>query len=361
MICGDGRIFVVMTDLLLVTPGFPRDASDDGCIPPLQGYVRRLAAQGSTVRPYVLATQYPFVRGAYTWNEVSVFSCGGANKRWAKPFTWMDALRIGKGMYALQQVGAVHSFWLGECAWIGAQLARKFGVPHVLTLMGQDARDERNWWRMIRNGSTQVVALSQRQADEFKRMSGRVPDAIIPWGIEELSPVPMKDRDIDLLFVGSLIPVKRPERFIGIVRRISAERPLRAVMCGARIPAANRSVDSMVQAAGLSHVIEVTGELPRHEVLAIMARSRVLVHPSRYESQGFVFNEALMQGMSIVSHAVGVATASDRWCVIDDQDDLEGMVRQVRNMLQGFSAGPMLVPHRMDTTVAGYRELYNTV
>lgn len=56
-------------------------------------------------------------------------------------------------------------------------------------------------------------------------------------------------------------------------------------------------------------------EAPRAEMLKLMARSRVLVHPSRYESQGYVFLEALMQGMSVVSYPVSIASPSERWSV----------------------------------------------
>lgn len=126
-------------------------------------------------------------------------------------------------------------------------------------------------------------------------------------------------------------------------------------MVGARIPQGNEHVDKLVRAAGLADSIEVLGELPRREVLALMARSKVLVHPSGYESQGYVFLEALMQGMSIVSFPVGIADADARWRVVDD---LPAMITAVTELLHHPAGSASLLPLTMATTVAAYDNLF---
>jgi glycosyltransferase involved in cell wall biosynthesis len=346
-----------MHDLLVITPGFPANEADDGCIPPLQAYLRAYIERhpGAIVR--VIATQYPFHRAPYTWHGVQVHPCGGANRRWAKPFAWDRALTVGAALHRERPVQRVHSFWLGECAWLGQRIADRCGATHVMTLMGQDARDERNWWRMVKRGRSRIASLSQRHAAVFTTMSGRAPDAVIPFGIEPRDVARPADRDIDLLFAGSLIPVKRPELFVELVGQLARVRQVKAVMAGARIPAGSTRVDELVRSAGLSDRITVLGELPRREVLALMARSKVLVHPSRYESQGYVFLEALLQGMSIVSFAVGIAEADARWRVVDE---LPSMIASAKDLLEHPAESGSLAPMTMAGTVSAYDELFRT-
>jgi glycosyltransferase involved in cell wall biosynthesis len=346
-----------MDDLLVITPGFPADEADDGCIPPLQAYVRACAAArpSSTIR--VIATQYPFHREPYSWHGVRVYPCGGANRRWSKPLAWQRAMALGARLQRVSPASRVHSFWLGECAWLGQRIAMRSGATHVMTLMGQDARDERNWWRLVKNGGSRVAVLSQRHAMVFNAMSGRAPDAVIPFGLDPKDATPSSDRVIDLLFAGSLIPVKRPEVFVDVVARLAQRRSVRAVMVGARIPSGSTRVDELVREAGLAGRLEVLGERPRREVLALMARSRVLVHPSRYESEGYVFLEALMQGMSVVSFPVGIADAGERWRVVED---VPAMIAAVTELLDHPSGSASLLPLTMASTVAEYDNLFRT-
>jgi 1,2-diacylglycerol 3-alpha-glucosyltransferase len=346
-----------MADLLVITPGFPRDEADDGCIPPLQAYVRTYAELYPQAVIRVIATQYPFHREPYSWHGIQVFPCGGANRRWSKPLSWQRALALGARLHRERPIGRVHSLWLGECAWLGQRIARQCNAAHVVTLQGQDARDERWWWRLVKNGSSRFAVLSQRHAEVFTAMSGRAQDAIIPWGLDPRDASTSPEQDIDLLFAGSLIPVKRPEIFIEAVARIARQRPVNAVMAGARIPAGNTLVDRLVAEAGLVDTIQVLGEVSRKEVLKLMARSRVLVHPSAFESQGYVFLEALMQGMSITSFPVGIAEAGAHWQVVND---VEQLVTAVEELLERPAPASTFVPFTIGATVEAYDHLFRT-
>lgn len=345
-----------MKDLLVITPGFPKNEGDDGCIPPLQAYVKAYMRRYREASVRVVTTQYPFHRRPYAWHGVQVYPCGGANRRWVKPVAWLRALSIGAQLHRERPFHRIHSFWLGECAWIGGRLARRFGPAHVLTLMGQDARDERNWWRLVKGAYSRNVVLSARHAEAFSVMTGRVPDAVIPWGVDPQDASSAPQRDIDLLFAGSLIPLKRPELFIELVNRIARHRPVKAVMAGARIPVGNTHVDRLVLASALSDSIEVLGEVPRTDMLKLMARSRVLVHPSRYESQGYVFLEALMQGMSIVSFPVGIASPSERWSVVPDLDTMTAAVEALLSLPPPTDA---LIAFPMDDTLDAYDRIFD--
>jgi glycosyltransferase involved in cell wall biosynthesis len=351
----DEHLRSAMDDLLLITPGFPRDEADDGCIPPMQAYLRRYMElhPGASVR--VIATQYPFHQRPYTWHGVEVYPCGGANRRWAKPLAWRRALRTADRLHRQYPVQRVHSLWLGECAWIGQRVAARTGASHVATLQGQDARDEHGWWRMVAKGRSSFVALSERHAAMFRGMTAREPDAIIPWGIDPRAAAPSAERDIDVLFAGSLIPLKRPAELVEILRRVAQIRPVKAVIAGARIPAHDRTIDELVERTMPKGVVTVLGEVPRAEMMRLMARSRVLVHPSAYESQGYVFSEALLHGMCIVSRAVGIATPGPRWRLAGSGEEA---VTCLLELLGSWEPRPSVFPHDVTATVEAYDALF---
>lgn len=339
------------TDLLLITPGFPANEEDSTCIPPLQGYLRALRKSRPELCISVIATQYPYTSAPYRWNGIEVFPSDGRITSWRRPLAWLRASRAFDGIRKRGAIGAIHSLWLGECAMLAARFSKRCGSRHVLTLMGQDARDGMGWWRRIDPPSA-TVCLSERHATAFAGMTGGRPDAVVPWGIEGTSKVTSADqRDIDLLFVGSMIEVKRPRSFIEVAERVAKERPIRAVMIGAK----GQRQAATTYIGGGNGTIEFHNELPRAEVLAWMARSRILLHPSAFESQGYVFDEALLNGMSIVSGEVGSAAASERWRLANDAGD---MVKAVIDLLEHPVSKEALIQRDVNETVKTYLHLY---
>ena len=105
------------------------------------------------------------------------------------------------------------------------------------------------------------------------------------------------ERDIDILGVGGLIPLKNYQLFIRLIKSILPDFPnLKAVIIGEGKE--RKIIEQMIEEWNLSEHISLTGMLPRHEVLNYMNRSRIFLHPSTYESFGFVFSEALYSGMA---------------------------------------------------------------
>jgi hypothetical protein len=77
---------------------------------------------------------------------------------------------------------------------------------------------------------------------------------------------------------------------------------------------------TLANAGRISGNIEFTGLLSRQEIFKLMQRSKIFVHPSTFEGSGFVFAEALVNGMNIVSFNVGYAQQHPKWFIaIDDQ------------------------------------------
>lgn len=342
---------LLAADLLLITPGFPASEEDSTCIPPLQEYLLALRRARPALRIAVVATQYPATRRPYTWHGIQVVPCGGGNRKWLKPLTMLRARAAARQVTRSGRPHAVHSLWLGEAAWLGQRLAIEFGARHLITLMGQDARDGRAWWERLRRGST-MVAVSERQAKVYIATFNEALQDVIPWGLAETAHDALPHRAIDLLFCGSLSQVKRPLLFVETVARVNAGRPVKAMIIGDG--PFRQSVQRAITYHMLDGVITMRGELPRAEALRAMRSARVLLHTSGFESQGFVFDEALAHGMSIVSGAVGSAVPSERWYVTDD----DGLAEAALDQLAATPGRGALLLHDVRDTVRSYLRLY---
>lgn len=314
---------------LFLVPGFAADEDDSSCLPAVKSYIAAYARIHPDRDVHVIAFQYPFVRRSYRWHGCTVHAMAGGNRgglrrirTWSAAFA--TALRLGR-------IACIHSFWLGECTFLGQWLRRARDVPHVASIGGQDARSGNTYLSWLGLGSMRVTAGSSFAAGVYETSTGRAVDAIVPIGLDpgflEVDGGGI-DADIDLLGVGSLIPLKRYDAFVDITARLVPDCPdLRAVIVGDG-PERER-LQRRIDAAGLQNHIRLAGKKSRADVRRYMLRSRVLLHPSEYEAQGYVFLEALASGLYVVSLDVGFdgGHAASRRCTSDAE--LRATVRRV--------------------------------
>jgi glycosyltransferase involved in cell wall biosynthesis len=308
-------------DLLIVTPAFPESETDDTCMPLVQNYLIALQELHPYLRIAAITTQYPFHSKPYAWNGIQVFPCDGRNQRIRKPIALWRASRYFRSR---PRPKAIHALWLSDAALAASRMAKRSGVPFVLTMLGQDARDNAGYWRLVKHAKPTMVALSERQRDAFKAMSDSAATAVIPFGYPSAPAPPIAaEPSIDVLFCGSMYEVKDPMLFVSTIARVQQQHPVRATMFGY---GPQDKVRAAIRTAGLEKVIDLRGGTSRAEVMAAMRTSRVLLHTARYEGQCYTFEEALAHGMSIVSTPVGSAAASDRWSIAKSADDLAAHV-----------------------------------
>lgn len=293
--------------IVFVTPGFARDEQDSTCTPYLQAFFRALKAERPDLRISIVAMQYPYSRGVYQWHGLQVTAIGGRNRRLWKPLVWRRTRRAILKLHRQQPIDVIHSFWLTEAGWVAAQVCKRLGIRHVASCMGQDVLPTNAYLRRLPFARMHLIALSAFNAELVKRHVGREADAVIPFGLamEDVDRSASMDRPIDLLAVGSLVPVKRYDRFLRIVKLVSERRPsLRAVLVGEGD--ARRDLEHKAEELGLSGIVEFEGQLSRGEVLARMSAARVFVHTSDMEGTGLVLVEALGRGAHVVTSPVGV-------------------------------------------------------
>lgn len=346
--------------IVLITPGFPGSESDTTCIPPLQVYALELNKQPG-VNVSIIALQYPYKRDNYIWHGINVYPCFKGHSKFSYLFKWSKAKRSLNALNRLNKISLVHAFWMNEAAFVAERVATKMDVPFVITQMGQDIKKTNRYLKILNLGKANaLISVSEFQRGEFEKWNDNRVDAVIPWGLDTSS---FKDiithpRDIDLLGVGSLIPLKNYSDFIKAVVVLRDSHPNLKVILVGDGPEMKHLKDYIDQNE-LNEIVTLTGTLNRTDVLRLMSRSRVFYHPSKYESQGYVFYEALWSGMSVVCQEVGVASPKlDGFYV---SNDFEGQINYLKEELaKQVNTRKAWVP-RIENTVSNYLELYNKV
>jgi glycosyltransferase involved in cell wall biosynthesis len=342
-----------MAHVLICTPAFPASASDPDCAPAVMHLLNGLRERAD-VQLSVITTQYPFRSGSYTWNGIRVYACDGRNATWRKPLALLRGLRQASAFIREHDVRHVHAFWMGDAALVAHRAAKRHGLPCSVTLMGRDARDGNLWWSLLRGrNAPRVIALCERQATFFRRMSGRPPDSVLPFGLPD-DPVSSTNgpRPYDVLFCGSMYAVKRPLLFLDVIRRIAAQRTVKALMLG---QGPQERIRQAIATLPPNAEIELIGAVPRSEVLALMRASRVLLHTASYEGQCLAFDEAAASGMRIVSTATGSARPDPWWRIADDAD---GLAAYVLEQLDATAEAPLRILHPLGPTIDAYSRMF---
>lgn len=271
-------------------------------MPPQQIFVKTLKEICPGLNVIVLTFQYPFVAAEYDWHGVKVISIGGKDKgRIFRLITWQKAWVILKFLHKQYKLIGLLSFWVGECAYVGHKFAKNNGLLHYSWLLGQDARRGNKYFKWIKPKGEELIALSDFLAREVRVNHGIKPANVIPVGIDtSMFKSVSNRRDIDVLAAGSLIPLKQYSVFVDTIAYLKEDIPnVKAVICGKGVEMDR--LKSLAKEKSIEANISFKGELPHREVLKLMQRSKVFLHPSSYEGFGAVLSEALYSGAQVVS------------------------------------------------------------
>lgn len=340
--------------ILILTPGFAADENDSVCIPPLQDFLLYFRNKFPEVEFTIITFQYPFKKFGYKWNDISVFSLNGKSLKRNKIFVWNKALAIAKYFAKQNKLDLVHSLWFGECALIGNKIASKYRVRHICTLMGQDVSKQNLYLKLLNKRKMKIVALSHNQKVLFGELTNNNVDAEIFWGVPSQEYDYDGHRDIDLLVVGSLIPLKNFKLMIKIIALLKNDLPqIKCKLIGSGKE--SEKLKELCKEKNIENNFGFLGNQSRENVFKYMRRSKVLFHPSLFEGSGMVFAEALANGMNIVSFNVGYAQENHRWDIASDEDD---MLNKVKAVLSSDLDHQPLNLFPVESTVDAYAKLY---
>lgn len=318
--------------LVILSPGFAQSQADVNCLPLQQAVIKALKKNNPALDIVILAFQYPYFKKQYYWFDTTVISFNGQNKGgWARLLLRRKIYRALTELNSHNNICGIISFWLGECALTGKRFADKNGIRHFCWLLGQDARENNRYVRRIHPAAGELIALSDFIQQEFKKNYGIVPQHIIPAGIDPAQfSSTIKEKDIDILATGSLIPLKQFEVWVRVIAALQKKIPeVKAMLIGDG-PEKNK-LQQLILKHGLQHHIMLTGELPHHIVLQQMQRAKVFLHTSSYEGFGVVCIEALQAGCNVISFCKPMQQPIEHWYIAAGEDE---MVQKTMQLLQ---------------------------
>ena len=296
-------------NVVILTPGFPVSEDDTTCIPALQALVYELHYRyRDSINLHVVSFQYPFTSGAYTWHGIPCWSAGGSNKKFpGKWETWLSVMKFLRKLHQHTPIHIVHSFWLNECTLVGKWISKLAGAKLVCHAMGQDVLPSNKYMKYIKPKSLNIIAVSDFAAEKLNSHFKTTNVTVIPNGIntDDFRNLNLYDeRHTDILGVGSLIALKNFELFVKIfaeLKQIYPDLSGRIIGDGPQFS----MLEKLIAENHLEKSLLLEGHLARQDVLQIMTHSKILLHPSLFESAGYVFLEALAAGMKVVSFKTG--------------------------------------------------------
>ena len=144
----------------------------------------------------------------------------------------------------------------------------------------------------------------------------------------------IRDRQIDIIFVGRLTERKRPDRFINVVAQVASTLPqVRAAIVGDGPD--TDELQRQVRDLGLDSQVEFLGL--RSDVLKLQQTSRIFALTSRWEGVSIAMLEAMSCGTIPVVSDVGdlrdVVNSGENGFVLDE-DDIDGFAATISSLLR---------------------------
>jgi len=313
----------VAKTLVILSPGFPENEADSTCLPAQQALIRSLNAHFKKLKIVIIAFQYPFVSAPYEWNRNRVIPLNGRNRgKINRLLIWLKAWKALKKLNKENSISGILSFWCTECALIGSRFGKKENIAHFCWILGQDARKKNKFISWIKPGPESLIAMSRFLAEVCFINHGIKPAHIIPNGLNESAfPKGSVNRNIDLLGVGSLIPLKQYDLFIRIVKKLQPAIPgITCFICG-KGPEEER-LRKIILDADLQGHISLTGERDHGEILQWMGRCKILLHPSSYEGYSTVCLEALYTGAHVISFCDPMMGKITHWHTVNNEKEM---------------------------------------
>ncbi len=200
-------------------------------------------------------------------------------------------------------------------------MARKRKVPYVLSPRGMlepwalefKARKKKIAWmlyqRRIVASASALVATSEKECENVKRLFPNLPVAVIPNGVDLPGEAEIASARAGgasggtILFMGRIHPVKN---LTGLLRAWKSLDPAVAngwqlVIAGPDEERHGRQVASLVQELGLQGTVELIGPAEESGKAAIFNSADLFVLPSFSENFGVVAAEALAHGLPVIA------------------------------------------------------------
>jgi len=314
------RVAVVGSTLhvLTLTPFFPSDQNEvNGCFvaEPIE-QLKQFGVDSSViaVSPIYHARKQPDPSAAAEWLRYPQVP-GNLGLSTAGKLLYARLLRRIRKLHSVKPIDVIHAHAALPCGHAAALLSRSLSIPFVVTVHGLDVFNTCFFagipatWR--REASVDVY----RAARTVICISGKVQQILRAGTAEETcsavvyngvnpnlfspNPVEVRQRDPEILIVGSLVRSKGHELVLRAIGNLRSPFPkLRCRIIGEGADRAE--FELLVRQLGIGQQVQFVGRQSRSEVAEAMRRCSVFALPSRNEGLGCVYLEAMSCGKPVI-------------------------------------------------------------
>lgn len=193
--------------------------------------------------------------------------------------------------------------WSGVAVWY----AKQVGKQSIVRIAGdndcrrgqQPMRHRRDRWLFdYAIGNASLLAAQTEKQRELLVQNYGVQSEIVNIAVDAANPAAARSKDIDVLWVGNMRPVKRPDIVLELARRLPA---LRFAIVGGSVPSGEDYFQRVAAEAKTLPNVLLTGAVPYDAIGDWFERSRLHVNTS--DSEGFpnTFLQAWIRCVPVVS------------------------------------------------------------
>ncbi len=237
-----------------------------------------------------------------------------------------SSLRTGRRLLREKPFDLVHSAFAVPTGPSGLLLARRAGVPHVLSIFGGDIYDPskklsphrtpllRQVVRWVIHGSDRVVVesrdLAQRAREIYRaERIDRIPLAVKPLPFERVPRAALglglEPDHIVFVTVGRVIRRKGLDQLIEVVAKLRNPQ-VRLLIVGEGPQ--QQELERRAREAGIADRVRFTGFVSEQRKWQLLAASDLYVSTTLHEGFGIAFLEAMTTGLPVICYDCGGQT-----------------------------------------------------
>lgn len=233
-------------------------------------------------------------------------------------------LKLGAQLCRATAFDLVVSWFVVPSATVGAALARRFRLPHAVSIMGGDVFEPTMWYAPPRNpllspllrrlleGADLRIAPSRDLAGKARLLHGvTAPIGVIPHGLDPppgLVPARLGGGDGRALGPVELVSVARHvrrKRLDVLLRAMAASSDLDVRLTLVGDGPERPYLEALAATLGVAERVRFLGHVDEQAKRAALAAADLFVLASAHEGFGLVYLEAMQHGLPVIASGAG--------------------------------------------------------